>query len=64
MKECENKVTKNYQQLRAFNSLSTNHYKRLLEIMKEIDEWVYDANSDEKLVYQIQSYSLKKAIAK
>jgi hypothetical protein len=33
-------------------------------MMKEIDEWVYDTNSEEKLVLMIQSYSLKKALAK
>ena len=33
-------------------------------MMKQIDEWVYDTNSEERLVFQVQSYSLKKALAK
>ena len=32
--------------------------------MEEIDEWVYDPNSEEICKYTIESYSLKKALAK
>ena len=32
--------------------------------MKLIDEWVYDPNSEETLTFDIQSYSLKKALSK
>ena len=53
-----------FQPNRSFNSLSTTHQKLLVEMMKQIDEWVYDTNSEERLVFQVQSYSLKKALAK
>ena len=33
-------------------------------MIKQIEEWVYDSNSGEKLIFQIQSYSLKKALSK
>jgi hypothetical protein len=32
--------------------------------MKDIDEWVYDPNSEEQIKFTIHSYSLKKALAK
>jgi hypothetical protein len=32
--------------------------------MQEIEEWVYDTNSEETHTFYTQSYSLKKAIAK
>lgn len=32
--------------------------------MKEIEMWVYDSNSGETLTYKIDSYSLKKSLAK
>lgn len=32
--------------------------------MKKIDEWVYDPNSGETCKFTIESYSLKKALAK
>jgi len=32
--------------------------------MKEIDEFVYDSNSELTHTYQIQSYALRKALAK
>lgn len=33
-------------------------------MMKRVDEWVYDTNSGELLTFNIQSYSLKKALQK
>lgn len=33
-------------------------------MMKEIEDWIYDSNSGEKKTFQIQSYSLKKALSK
>lgn len=32
--------------------------------MNKIDEWVYDVHRQNKLVFNIQSYSLKKALSK
>ena len=32
--------------------------------MRQIDEWVYDTNSGEKLTFMVHSYSLKKALSK
>ena len=50
--------------MRAYTSLSTSHQKKLEQIMKEIDEWVFDTNSGENKFINILSYSLKKAIGK
>lgn len=50
--------------MRGYTSLSTTHQQKLTEYMTEIDEWVYDPNSGEIKMYLIQSYSLKKALAK
>jgi len=33
-------------------------------MMKKIDEFVYDPSSDKTLIFQIGSYSLKKALSK
>jgi len=33
-------------------------------MMIEIEDWVYDANAADKLVFDIDSYSLQKALAK
>jgi hypothetical protein len=54
MKEdCKYKVTKTFPSVRAFTALSLKHEERLVEIMKEIDEWVYDTNSEDKLIFQL-----------
>lgn len=58
------KVTKSFPAMRGYTSLSTTHQQKLTEYMTEIDEWVYDPNSGEIKMYLIQSYSLKKALAK
>jgi hypothetical protein len=63
-KECTWKVTKTFPSLRGYTSLSTSHQQRLKDIMKDIDEWVYDPNSEEQIKFTIHSYSLKKALAK
>ena len=34
------------------------------DMMARIDEWVYDPSQQNKLVFNLQSYSLKKALGK
>ena len=61
-KQCEMQVKKTVPNMRSFTTLSNNHQKELKKMLKKIDDWVYDTNSKETLVFQVQSYALKKAL--
>ena len=50
--------------MRSYSSLSTANQKKLQEYMAQIDDWVHDSNSGERLILDIQSYGLKKALGK
>lgn len=62
--QCVFKVTKNFPSERSFTCLSESHQRMLDDYMAKIDEWVYDPNQCLKLVFNIPSYSLKKALSK
>lgn len=61
---CRQKATKNFESVRSYSVLSQTHQKRLEEMMLEIENFVYDPNTTEDLTFQIESYSLKKALSK
>ena len=58
------KVTKSFPSERSYSSLSEAHQRMLDDMMARIDEWVYDPSQQNKLVFNLQSYSLKKALGK
>lgn len=58
------KVTKIYPSERQFTCLSPNHDLMLKQYMEQIENWVYDPQSDKVLQLNIHSYSLQKALEK
>ena len=58
------KVTKSFPSERSYTSLSGSHQRQLDDMMAKIDEWVYDPSQQLKLVFNLHSYSLKKALSK
>ncbi len=58
------KVTKSFPSERSYSSLSEAHQRMLDDMMARIDEWVYDPSQQNKLVFNLDSYSLKKALGK
>jgi len=57
-------VSKDFPAERSHACLSNAHQSELDAMMKKIDEFVYDPSSDKTLIFQIGSYSLKKALSK
>ncbi|CDW82058.1 oxysterol binding family protein [Stylonychia lemnae] len=68
LEEIKEKCMKKAQNLlirqRQISLLSINHQMKLQEMMAQIEEWVYEANSGETLEFQIDSYCLQKALSK
>ena len=62
--DCMYKVTKSFPSNRSYSCLSASHQIELNKILQMIEDWVYDQESGERLIFQIHSYSLKKAISK
>ena len=50
--------------MRYFTCLSNKHQDKLTELLKEIDKFVYDSESNEKKEFFIESFELRKAIYK
>jgi len=61
-KLCKQKVTKSFESIRTYSILSKSHQTRLEEMLEEIKEFVYDPTTNDKLVFNIQSYALRKAL--
>lgn len=58
------KVMKSLETTRLHVTLSNRHVKVLEQMVKQIEEFVYDPNAKETLTFHIQSYALKKALGK
>lgn len=61
---CHMKVMKSLETTRFHVTLSNRHVKVLEQMMKQIEDFVYDPNAKETLTFHIQSYALKKALGK
>lgn len=61
-KLCKQKVTKNFESVRTYSVLSKSHQNRLEEMLDQIKEFVYDPTTDDRLVFNVQSYALRKAV--
>ena len=50
--------------MRSFSILSKTNLKLLDLMMDKINEFVHDSNSEDKIIFEIYSYPLKKALGK
>lgn len=61
-KLCRQKVMKNFESVRTYSVLSKSHQDRHEEILQKVKEFVYDPNTDDRLIFNVQSYALRKAL--
>ena len=50
---CRQKVTKTLEMIRSCSVLSKSHQKQLDDMMDEIEKFVFDPTTEDRLVYQI-----------
>ena len=63
-KLCYQKVSKTLDTTRTHTCLSKRHQDLLETMMKQIEIFVYDPTSKDSIVFNLQSYALKKALGK
>ena len=67
---CTEKIARMFQfvpwsgSLRAFSTLSKAHVEKSEELMVAIENFVYDPTSEEAIVFEVESYALKKELKK
>lgn len=61
---CKQKVTKNFESVRSYSILSKTHQEDLDKYLQEINDFVYDPNTSERLTFQIESYALRKQMSR
>lgn len=61
---CNQKITRNFQSTRSFAMLSKTHQEEVDRYLRKIEKFVYDPTTSDQLVFEIESYALKKGLAK
>ena len=61
---CTQKITRNFQSTRSFSMLSKTHQMDLEQLMIRVDKFVYNPMETDSITFEIESYPLKKGLAK